>query len=80
MRNSYPQLSHRYYRLKARWFGAEELPFWDRNAPLPDDDDRTIPWPEAERTVLSAYGALLWQRRRRLERDVSRLAGRPPSS
>jgi oligoendopeptidase F len=57
VRAGYPDLSHRYYRLKARWFGAEELPFWDRNAPLPDDDDRTIPWPEAQRTVLSAYRA-----------------------
>ena len=54
-RASYPSLSHRYYRLKARWFGVEELPFWDRNAPLPEDDDRSIPWPEAQATVLSAY-------------------------
>ncbi len=57
VRDSYPALSHRYYRLKARWFGVEALPFWDRNAPLPEDDDRLIPWPEAEATVLSAYGA-----------------------
>ena len=57
MRASYPELSHRYYRLKARWFGVEALPFWDRNAPLPEDDDRLIPWREAEETVLSAYGA-----------------------
>ena len=55
VRASYPSLSHRYYRLKARWFGVEELPFWDRNAPLPEDDDRSIPWPEAQATVLSAY-------------------------
>jgi oligoendopeptidase F len=55
VRASYPALSHRYYRLKARWFGVERLPFWDRNAPLPEDDDRTIPWPEAEATVLQAY-------------------------
>src|SRR5205814_454257 len=34
VRASYPELSHRYYRLKARWFGVEKLPFWDRNAPL----------------------------------------------
>src|SRR5258708_3636788 len=33
------------------------MPFWDRNAPLPDDADRSIPWDEAEATVLSAYGA-----------------------
>ncbi len=57
VRRSYPDLSHRYYRLKARWFGVEQLPFWDRNAPLPEDDDRTISWPEAENTVLSAYRA-----------------------
>jgi oligoendopeptidase F len=57
VRASYPSLSHRYYRLKARWFGVEALPFWDRNAPLPGDDDRAVPWQEAERTVLSAYRA-----------------------
>jgi oligoendopeptidase F len=57
VRDSYPRLSHRYYRLKARWFGVEELPFWDRNAPLPEEEDRTISWSEAEETVLSAYGA-----------------------
>jgi oligoendopeptidase F len=57
VRASYPDLSHRYYRLKARWFGVEQLPFWDRNAPLPEDDDRTVSWPEAENTVLSAYRA-----------------------
>jgi oligoendopeptidase F len=57
VRDSYPNLSHRYYRLKARWFGVEALPFWDRNAPLPEDDDRLIPWREAEATVLSAYNA-----------------------
>src|SRR5258706_128721 len=57
VRRSYPDLSHRYYRLKARWFGVEQLPFWDSNAPLPEDDDRTISWPEAENTVLSAYRA-----------------------
>jgi oligoendopeptidase F len=57
VRGSYERLSHRYYRLKARWFGVEQLPFWDRNAPLPEDEDRTIPWSEAETTVLSAYRA-----------------------
>jgi len=57
VRASYPDLSHRYYRLKARWFGVEELPFWDRNAPLPEEEERTISWPEAQDTVLSAYRA-----------------------
>jgi oligoendopeptidase F len=57
VRASYPRLSHRYYRLKAKCFGVDALPYWDRNAPLPEDDDRAIGWDEAERTVLSAYRA-----------------------
>lgn len=57
VREAYPRLSHRYYRLKARWFGAEALDFWDRNAPLPQVEQRTIPWTEARDTVLDAYGA-----------------------
>jgi len=57
VRSSYPTLAHRYYRLKARWFGGETLPYWDRNAPLPEEQDRIIAWPEAERTVLDAYAA-----------------------
>ncbi|MDX1576657.1 MAG: M3 family oligoendopeptidase, partial [Kiloniellales bacterium] len=54
---AYPRLSHRYYGLKAAWLGLERLPYWDRNAPLPDDLDRTIAWDEAEKSVLAAYGA-----------------------
>src|SRR5215813_10025104 len=54
---AYPRLAHRYYRLKARWFGVAKMPYWDRNAPLPEHDDRTIPWNEAEKIVLDAYRA-----------------------
>ena len=54
---AYPRLAHRYYKLKARWFGVDRMPYWDRNAPLPEHDDRTIPWAEAEKIVLDAYGA-----------------------
>jgi oligoendopeptidase F len=57
VRDAYPRLSHRYYKLKARWFGREQLDFWDRNAPLPKVEQRTIPWTEARDTVLSAYDA-----------------------
>src|SRR4029079_3394855 len=35
VRAAYPRLSHRYYQLKARWFGKKKLAHWDRNAPLP---------------------------------------------
>ncbi len=54
---AYPKLSHRYYKLKAHWFGAETLNYWDRNAPLPDAEDRAIPWTEARSTVLTSYRA-----------------------
>ncbi|MGH9809915.1 MAG: M3 family metallopeptidase, partial [Terriglobia bacterium] len=50
-------LSHRYYALKAKWFGKKTLPYWDRNAPLPKVAQRTIPWSDARATVLTAYGA-----------------------
>ncbi len=52
---AYPRLSHRYYALKAKWLGLDKLAVWDRNAPLPKEDDRRIRWPEAEATVLAAY-------------------------
>ena len=54
---AYPRLSHRYYALKAKWLGLDKLQIWDRNAPLPRDDDRRIPWDEARATVLDAYGS-----------------------
>ncbi|TMJ90284.1 MAG: M3 family oligoendopeptidase [Alphaproteobacteria bacterium] len=57
VRAAYPRLSHRYYALKARWFGKKRLPHWDRNAPLPKVATRTIGWSEAQATVLDAYGA-----------------------
>jgi oligoendopeptidase F len=53
---AYPKLSHRYYAMKAKWLGKEKLMHWDRNAPLPAEDTREIPWNEAEATVLKAYG------------------------
>jgi oligoendopeptidase F len=57
VRASYPRLSHRYYALKAKWFGKKRLMYWDRNAPLPKVATRNIAWPQARETVLSAYGA-----------------------
>ena len=57
VRAAYPRLSHRYYALKARWFGKKRLPSWDRNAPLPQVPMRNVPWNEARDTVLAAYRA-----------------------
>ena len=52
----YARLSHRYYKLKAKWLGLEHLEHWDRNAPLLDQADGHISWDEARDRVLSAYG------------------------
>ncbi len=56
VQENYPKISHRYYALKAKWLGVSSLDYWDRNAPLPENDARSIPWDEARETVLSAYG------------------------
>jgi oligoendopeptidase F len=56
VRKAYPRLSHRYYAMKAKWFGKDKLDSWDRNAPLPTSDDRTFDWDAAKATVLAAYG------------------------
>ncbi len=53
---AYPRLSHRYYKMKAHWFGKDKLNAWDRNAPLPTSDERIWDWDTAVSTVLDAYG------------------------
>ena len=55
VRTAYPRLSHRYYALKASWFGKKKLAHWDRNAPLPFAATGSIAWPDAKTMVLSAY-------------------------
>jgi oligoendopeptidase F len=57
VKEGYPSLSHRYYKMKARWLGLDKLEYWDRNAPLPGAPSRTIPWDEARRIVLESYRA-----------------------
>ena len=56
VRDAFPDLAHRYYRLKARWFGRKTLDYWDRTAPLPGDEDRRYTWDAARTLVLDAYG------------------------
>ncbi len=53
--NAYPKLSHRYYALKAKWMGLDKLEVWDRNAPLPIEEKKTVGWEAAKQTVLDAY-------------------------
>ena len=52
---AYPRLSHRFYELKRKWLGLDRMQVWDRNAPLPMEDNRIVTWDEAERTVMEAY-------------------------
>lgn len=54
---NYKNLSHRYYKWKAKQLGMKQLNYWDRNAPLPAMSDKTIPWPKAQSTVIEAYSA-----------------------
>jgi oligoendopeptidase F len=56
VQDSYADLAHRYYRLKARWMGVEQMDWWDRNAPLPDDAGTSFDWAQAKTMVLDAYG------------------------
>ena len=54
---AYPKLSHRYYELKRKWLGVERMQVWDRNAPLPMEETRTVGWDDARDTVMNAYAA-----------------------
>lgn len=55
VQSSFSRLSHRYYSLKARWLGLEKLEHWDRNAPLPDVQDKRLSWDEGKAIVQRAY-------------------------
>ncbi len=53
--DAYPRLSHRYYELKRKWLGLDRMQVWDRNAPLPMEDDTRVQWDRARGMVLDAY-------------------------
>ena len=53
--SSYSKLSHRYYKIKARWFGNSTMKYWDRNAPPPFQSMRLYKWNSATEIVLEAY-------------------------
>ena len=54
---AYPTLSHRYYELKRKWLGLDVMQVWDRNAPLPMEDNSVVGWDRAEQMVMDAYTA-----------------------
>lgn len=53
--DSYPDVSHRYYALKAKWLGVDKLEYWDRNAPPAGVVQKKYTFEEAKNIVLSAY-------------------------
>ena len=55
---AYPQVSHRYYRLKAKVMGMTALNYWDRNAPIETSSPKTYGWDEARGMVLESFAAL----------------------
>ena len=55
VKESYPQISHRYYKLKAKWLKKDKLQLWDRNAPFPNENPQETSWKEAQEIVLDSY-------------------------
>jgi oligoendopeptidase F len=55
VKKHYKDISHRFYKLKAKWLGVDKISYWDRNAPLPFSADIHYTWDEAVKTVLDAY-------------------------
>jgi len=55
VKENYTKTSHRYYKIKAKLLGKKQLNYWDRNAPLSQDENKIIPWEDAKNLVLEAY-------------------------
>ena len=55
VKENYSQISHRYYKIKAKILGKKFLNFYDRNAPLSEVENKKIPWESAKNMVLEAY-------------------------
>ncbi|HAJ02470.1 MAG TPA: oligoendopeptidase F, partial [Brevundimonas sp.] len=58
VRDAYPRLSHRYYQMKAKWFGKDKLDAWDRNAPLTTKPPRGFDWAQGRALVLDSFSDL----------------------
>ena len=55
---AYPQLSHRYYALKAKAMGKARLDHWDRNAPIETTAPRAFTWSQGREIVLDSFSDL----------------------
>ncbi len=56
VRAAYPKLSHRYYALKAKWFGKKSLPLLGPQRAAAEGRAAHDPLERAHATVLDAYG------------------------
>ena len=50
-----PDLTHKYYKWKAKVFKKKKLDWWDRNAPLNHSENTLIKWDDAKDIVLEAF-------------------------
>ncbi len=56
VKKNYKDISHRYYKIKAKILGKKKLHYSDRNAPMTTKED-IISWEEAKEIVLSSYNS-----------------------
>jgi oligoendopeptidase F len=54
VKENYKNISHRYYKIKAKLLGLEKMHYSDRNAPLGMDENLTS-WDDAKKIVFEAY-------------------------
>lgn len=50
-----PDCSHAFYHLKSAVLNLNDFTYWDRNAPLQTQNDKTYTWEEAREIVLKSY-------------------------
>ena len=55
IKENYPKIAHRYYKLKSKWLKKKYLMYWDRNAPLPFQSQSIYSWKDARQIVSDAY-------------------------
>ncbi|MBR2273882.1 MAG: M3 family oligoendopeptidase [Alphaproteobacteria bacterium] len=55
VRKNYKNIAWRFYKIKAKLLGVKKINYWDRNAPLPIEDDANYSWDDAVKIVLNAY-------------------------
>ena len=55
IKENYPKIAHRYYKIKSKWLKKKSLMYWDRNAPLPFQSQSIYSWKDARQIVSDAY-------------------------